>query len=91
MKIIQISAEETYPLRLAVLKTGDAYKYQYKGDLDKNTIHLAAIQKNEIIGIVSLMKTDNATLTKKQLQIRGMAVAKKWQNKNIGQQLIRAC
>ena len=87
----QITAVETSKLRLEVLKTCEEYEYKYQGDFDKNTIHLAAFKSNNLIGIVSLMKTSNNSFKGKQMQLRGMAIQKSYQGKNIGAKLINKC
>ena len=88
MIIKSITAKETYPLRLSVLKTCDAYIYKYQGDLDKDTLHFGAFKKEVLIGVVSLMKTANNSFKGKQIQLRGMAVATDYQGKSIGKALV---
>ena len=85
----QIKPEETYQLRLEVLKTSADYIYKYKGDFDDRTIHFAAFDHNAIIGIVTLMEQEHQNFTGRQIQLRGMAVASSHQNKGIGAELIK--
>ena len=87
----QITAVETYKLRLEVLKTCEEYAYKYQGDFDKNTIHIGAFENNNLIGIVSLMKTSNNSFKGKQMQLRGMAIIKSSQGKSVGAKLINKC
>lgn len=86
--IKKIKPKDTYNLRLDVLKTSDKYVYRYKGDFNKNTKHLGAFFNKELVGIVTVLKNKILQSNQKQIQIRGMAVLPKFQNKNIGKQLI---
>jgi len=88
MIIKQISAKETYPLRLSVLKTCDEYIYQYQGDFDKKTVHFGCFSKNILIGIVTVMEKSNPLLNNKQFQLRGMAVSKEFQKNGVGALLV---
>ena len=90
MKIEQIKPEETYPLRLGVLKTCDAYQYKYEGDFDESSYHFGAIVEDRIIAIVSLIATSNPHIEeKKQMQLRGMAVSYLLQEIKIGERLVK--
>ena len=88
MIIKQIKAKETYPLRLSVLKTCEAYIYQYQGDFNQTTQHFGAFINDKLIGIVSLMQSDNPLFKGNQMQLRGMAVAINQQGKAIGAKLV---
>jgi len=88
MIIKQIKAEETYPLRLSVLKTCEAYIYQYQDDFNQTTQHFGAFISDELVGIVSLMQSDNPLFKEKQMQLRGMAVATNQHGKAIGAKLV---
>ena len=88
MIIKQIKANETYPLRLSVLKTCDDYIYQYQGDFDKETMHFGAFIDDKLVGIASLMQNNNPLFNEKQFQLRGMAVATTHHSKNIGSKLV---
>lgn len=88
MIIKQIKAEETYPLRLSVLKTCEEYIYHYQGDFDQTTQHFGAFIADELVGIVSLMQNDCPLFKGKQMQLRGMAVANNLHGKSIGAQLV---
>lgn len=90
MQIKKITAEQTYKLRLAVLKTCDDYIYKYQGDFNDSTTHFAVFEHQENLGIVSLMENKHDYFNGKQLQLRGMAVLKNAQGKGVGQKLIQA-
>jgi GNAT superfamily N-acetyltransferase len=88
MIIKQIKAEDTYPLRLSVLKIGEEYIYQYQGDFDKTTLHFGTFIDSKLVGIVSLMQHKSPLFKGKQLQLRGMAVATNEHGKSIGTKLV---
>ncbi len=89
VKIKSIDVEETYPLRISVLKTCESYEYKYKGDFDSETIHFGVFKENKLIGIASLMTSKNLLFDDNQLQIRGMAINDNMHNKGIGSLLIK--
>ncbi len=86
-----IKAEDTYNLRLKILKTCDEYQYKYQGDFNMNTVHFGAFKNVNLIGIVSLMKARNNSFIESQMQLRGMAIDIEYQEKNIGKFLIEQC
>lgn len=84
-----VKVEETYKLRLEVLKTCEEYVYKYQGDFDKNTYHLATFEQHKMVGIVSLfLHTSNTLFEKNQMQLRGMAVSNNTQKSGIGSFLL---
>jgi len=83
-----IKPEQTYSLRLDVLKTCDEYIYKYKGDFKTTSVHLGAFISSINIGVLSLMLIDNLLLKGNQVQLRGMAISKSFQNNNIGKALV---
>jgi len=87
--IKQINPTDTYKLRLEVLKTNENYIYKYKGDFDDKTIHYGAFEESKNIGIVTLMENENTLFSGKQMQLRGMAVVTKTQNKGVGKELVK--
>lgn len=87
--IKQITATDTYNLRLEVLKTNRDYIYQYKGDFDNKTTHFGAFNEEDNIGIITLMENKNPLLNGKQMQLRGMAVTNKIQSKGVGKELVK--
>lgn len=78
-----INPEETFPLRRAVLRKNMPNEpHEFSGDFDENTFHLGYFEKNELIGIVTLIKNGNIA------QLRGMAIADHYQGKGIGKKLV---
>lgn len=96
IEIRNITALETYPVRQPVLRAGrpveDCY---FNGDHLETTLHLGAFMDNELVAVATFLKNKDATITalhnhKTQCcyQLRGMAVLKKMQGKNIGKHLL---
>lgn len=55
--IRQINKEDTYPLRISVLRNGIAESYTYEGDSSQASIHLGAFFYGRVIGILSLFES----------------------------------
>ena len=87
--IKQITAAETYPLRIEILRNGKAINYHFVGDNRKTTIHLGAYVNHKCIAIVSLISNPNKSFSNLSIyQLRGMGVAKSYQKQGIGKLLI---
>lgn len=89
-KIKLISAKDTYAVRHPILRKGKPVETcAFNGDNLKSTFHLGLYNTNTLIGVASFMKApnnlfDNAT----QYQLRGMAILKSFQGKNLGHTLL---
>lgn len=90
IKLKKITPEETYKLRLKVLKTCEEYEYKYQNDFDDTTVHFGAFRNEENIGIVSVMENNHPYFKGKQMQLRGMAVLNSEQGNGVGNDLIKA-
>ena len=88
-QIKEIQPEDTYKIRLIVLKTNEKYPYKYQGDFDLKTKHLGVFKDDLIIGIVTVMETNHPKLPSDAIQLRGMAILPKHQRKGIGKILIK--
>lgn len=81
--IKRISAEETYPLRRLVLRKDLPHEpHEFQGDFDEQTFHLGYFLKNQLVGIVTIIKNGDIA------QLRGMAVLDELQGKGIGRKLV---
>ncbi len=87
-KITEIGVEQTYPIRLQVLKTNEKYQYKYKGDFLLTTKHFGVFDADELVGIVTVMEANNPNLKGDAVQLRGMAVLKEYQYKGLGKLLV---
>lgn len=88
MTIKEITAEETYGIRKDELRKNMDLPSQFRGDLDADTFHLGLFINNEIVSIVSFIRSDYKEFTEKQFQLRGMATKENYQGKGFGKMLI---
>ncbi|GGK52026.1 MULTISPECIES: GNAT family N-acetyltransferase [Flavobacteriaceae] len=88
IEIKNISAQETYAIRLEVLRKDIDLPYKFNGDLDKDTFHLGAFKEDKLIAVSSFMKVKNRNFKGLQYQLRGMATLTQYQGFGIGKQLI---
>ena len=96
MVIEEVNAEDTLPLRSAVLREGAAlHKCRFEGDENTSSIHLGIRNDGELVAIASLisiaehnmqMDADPADI----LQLRGMAVDAGERGKGLGGKLVQA-
>ena len=82
--IKKIKAEDTYPIRLKVLRKNIPLPYKFNGDFDKDTFHLGAFENGKLIAISSYMKVLNANLKDTNYQLRGMATLTAHQGSGAG-------
>jgi len=57
----------------------------FPGDEDESTLHLLALSGGLLVGCATLLIDDSASI-----QLRGMAVASKWQRMKIGEKILNA-
>lgn len=63
---------------------------RFDGDDLPTTFHLGAYYKNNLVGVVSILKKDNESfIEKNQFQLRGMAVLDQFQGQGVGTILIK--
>lgn len=89
ISIKKISAEETYQIRLEVLRKNIPLPYKFQGDLDLETFHLGAFKNNKLIAVSSFMKVANKNLNGTQYQLRGMATLKEYQGLGAGKLMMQ--
>ncbi|MDW8300904.1 MAG: GNAT family N-acetyltransferase [Bacteroidia bacterium] len=90
--IREISAEQTYPLRSEILRWGKVPPEQCANPEDAlpGSFHLGYFEGNELVGIASFHVESMPDLPNvNAYRLRGMAVAKNYQNKGIGKKLIQ--
>lgn len=96
IKIRQITALETYPVRHPVLRAGRPLEdCAFSGDDVETTIHLGAFVNGELAAVTSLMKNSDATfkefnhlMNDNAYQLRGMAVLENRQGHGLGKKLL---
>ena len=90
MKILPIAAEETIPLRLAVLRPGLPREAAIFPE-DARAVHFGAFHDSEIVAIASLHQENFPGEAGRGWRLRGMATAEGLRGQGIGSQLLRIC
>ncbi|TDD78689.1 GNAT family N-acetyltransferase [Flavobacterium caseinilyticum] len=88
--IKQIAALDTFIVRHPVLRSEKPIEScHFEGDTLETTVHFGLFEAKNLLGVISLFEAKNDLFTsKKQFQIRGMAVLKQHQKKGFGEKLI---
>ncbi|MFB9055110.1 GNAT family N-acetyltransferase [Formosa undariae] len=88
----QIDAQETYKVRLPVLRPGRPIEdCEFNNDSHIDTFHLGLYFNADLIGVVTFMKTNNEAFPEsKQYQLRGMAILQDYQGLKYGDILVEA-
>nr|BFF40360.1 GNAT family N-acetyltransferase [Tenacibaculum mesophilum] len=73
IKIKNISAQETYNIRLTVLRNNIDLPYKFKEDEYGSTFHLGAFYKTKLVGVASFIQNKTEAIKGLQYQLRGMA------------------
>jgi GNAT superfamily N-acetyltransferase len=89
IKIKEIKAEDTFPIRKEVLRKGMTLSHELPGDHDADTVHLGVFWDGQLICIGSFMKASKLPFSGFQYQLRGMATANGFQGKGYGQILVK--
>jgi predicted GNAT family N-acyltransferase len=89
IQIKKISAHDTYPIRLEVLRKNIPLPYEFNGDFDKDTFHLGAFDNNKLIAVSSYMKAKNSNFEGTQYQLRGMATLGEYQGVGAGKLMMQ--
>ena len=89
IQIKEISAKETFPIRLEVLRKNIPLPYEFNGDFDSDTIHLGAFKNDKLIAVSSFMKADNKNFQGNQYQLRGMATLAEYQGLGAGKLMLQ--
>ncbi|WNW02792.1 GNAT family N-acetyltransferase [Tenacibaculum sp. HL-MS23] len=88
INIKEIKAEDTYEIRLSVLRKEIDLPYKFKEDFDESTFHLGAYHNNELVGVASFIKNKMEGFEEDQYQLRGMATVLKVRGKGYGKKII---
>lgn len=89
IQIKEISAQETFPIRLEVLRKNIPLPYEFNGDFDSDTIHLGAFKDNTLVAVSSFMKAGNKNFEGNQYQLRGMATLTDHQGVGAGKLMLQ--
>ncbi|TYB79272.1 GNAT family N-acetyltransferase [Bizionia myxarmorum] len=87
-----VPAEDTYPIRQAILRAGKPIEdCVFEGDTLKSTFHLGLFFKDSLIGVASFIQNNHDDFIEDfQYQLRGMAILQDFQKKGLGEILIIA-
>ena len=88
IEIKKIKTEETYAMRLAILRNGVDLPYKFKEDFLEETFHLGAYYADELVGIATFIKNKMEGFEETQYQLRGMATLEKVRGKGFGKEII---
>lgn len=89
MTIAQVSVEKILPLRQQLLRPGKSLdESTFPNDKAENSIHLAVLNGEKIVGVASLMQENSKQhRSKNQYRLRGMAVSPESQGQHLGKAL----
>jgi ribosomal protein S18 acetylase RimI-like enzyme len=87
----EINAVATIPVRHAVLRVGKPVtSCVFEGDNLPTTKHFGVFENQNLVGVITVLEKTNAFfLSKKQFQIRGMAVLNEFQHQGYGYDLMQ--
>lgn len=91
MKVLRISASDTYPLRQKVLvPTHDLKKAKFDHDDDEDiSFHLGAFKDGNLVSVASFYYERNPTFPDQhQYQLRGMATLPEYRNQGLSSELL---
>lgn len=88
VSVKKIRAEETFPLRLEVLRKNIDLPHQFDGDLDDETFHLGVFENEKLVCIGTFVKNAIEEIKGTQYQLRGMATATDVRGKGYGKLLL---
>lgn len=90
IEIKKITSTETYAVRQPVLRPGKPIEScRFEGDDLKTTTHFGLFKEQILIGVVSVFEVLHKDFkTKKQFQVRGMAILENEQHKGYGNLLM---
>ena len=89
IQIKEISAEETFPIRLEVLRKNIPLPYEFNGDFEDETFHLGAFENDKLIAVSSYMRANNTSFEGNQYQLRGMATLTEFQGFGAGKLMLK--
>ena len=87
----KVNSNDLLPIRSKILRNNANYDYcKYKGDNLDSSFHIGAYVSNKIVGGVSVIKKKSTykNLTN-SYQLRGMCVLEDFQNKGIGEKILK--
>lgn len=88
--VTAVPVETILDLRHLVLRPGQPLEHaRWDGDLDPETVHLAAWYDREVIGCATLLRRSSPDLPVRTVQLRGMAVHPRHQGSGVGRAVLQ--
>lgn len=90
MEVLQISAQDTYPIRHQMLRPGRSIETcRFDGDTDELTFHLGAFIDDKLCSVASFYFRNHPEISEEyQFQLRGMATLQEFQGQGLSQALL---
>lgn len=91
MKVLRISASDTYHLRQKMLRPGRSLEEcKFPGDEDEQTFHLGAFHENKLVSVASFFFEKHPNFEEPyQYRLRGMATHEDFQRKGYSRELLK--
>ena len=92
MKVLRISASDTYPIRQQVLVPDhDLQKAKFENDDDEDlSFHLGAVKDSQLVSVASFYYERNPKFPDQhQYQLRGMATLPQYQRQGLSNELLK--
>ena len=89
--IREISAKETYAVRHPILREGRPIEdCEFTNDNLETTIHIGLYVNQQLVGVATFLENVNHQFSeKRQYQLRGMAILKAYQGRQLGALLLK--
>ncbi len=88
VSVKKITTQDTYFLRLEVLRKNIDLPHKFDGDFDNDTFHFGVFLNDNIVCIGTFMKSNIKELSGIQYQLRGMASSPEVRGKGYGKLLL---
>lgn len=91
MNVLQISAQDTYPIRSQMLRPGRPIEEcVFRGDEDEQTFHLGAFVEGKLVSVASFYFEKHQNLPDQyQFRLRGMATLPDFQGRGLSYNLLK--
>ncbi len=91
MKVLRISARDTYPIRQQMLRPGRPLsECAFQGDDEDQTFHLGAFVENKLVSVASFYFDRHPDIDGPyQYRLRGMATLPDFQRRGLSSELLR--
>ena len=90
LKVLRISAKDTYPIRQKMLRQGFPIEASiFEGDENEQTFHLGAFVEGRLVSVASFFFESNPLIDEEfQYRLRGMATVEEFQRQGLSSELL---